>query len=49
MIADAIEKRLPFRRVMKSTLKKCLPTVMCKVRVYLGGRLGVLKWLGVKI
>lgn len=41
MIADAIEKRLPFRRVMKSTLEKVLANRDVQgVRVYLGGRLG---------
>jgi small subunit ribosomal protein S3 len=41
MIAEALEKRLPFRRVMKQTLEKVMANKEVKgVRVYLGGRLG---------
>lgn len=41
MIAESIEKRLPFRRVMKQTVEKVMANRDVKgVRVYLGGRLG---------
>jgi len=41
MIAEALEKRLPFRRVMKQTLEKVMANKEVKgIRVYLGGRLG---------
>jgi len=41
MIAESLEKRLPFRRVMKQTVDKVMANRDVKgVRVYLGGRLG---------
>lgn len=41
MIAEALEKRLPFRRVMKQTIEKIMAVKEVKgVRIYLGGRLG---------
>lgn len=41
MIAESIEKRLPFRRVMKQSMEKVMANRDVKgVRVYLGGRLG---------
>jgi small subunit ribosomal protein S3 len=41
MIAEALEKRLPFRRVMKQTIEKVMANKEVKgVRIYLGGRLG---------
>ncbi len=41
MIAESLEKRLPFRRVMKQTIDKVMANRDVKgVRVYLGGRLG---------
>lgn len=41
MIAEAIEKRLPFRRVMKQTIEKVMANKDVKgIRVRLGGRLG---------
>ncbi|MDE2037675.1 MAG: 30S ribosomal protein S3 [Patescibacteria group bacterium] len=41
MIAEALEKRLPFRRVMKQTIEKVMANREVKgVRIYLGGRLG---------
>jgi small subunit ribosomal protein S3 len=41
MIAEALEKRLPFRRVMKQTIDKVMMNRDVKgIRVYLGGRLG---------
>lgn len=41
MIAEGLEKRLPFRRVMKQTIDKVMANRDVKgVRVYLGGRLG---------
>ena len=41
LIAEGLEKRLPFRRVMKQTLDKVMANRDVKgVRVYLGGRLG---------
>jgi small subunit ribosomal protein S3 len=40
-IAEGLEKRLPFRRVMKQTIEKVMANRDVKgVRVYLGGRLG---------
>lgn len=41
MIAEGLEKRLPFRRVMKQAIEKVMANRDVKgVRVYLGGRLG---------
>jgi small subunit ribosomal protein S3 len=41
MIAEALEKRLPFRRVMKQSIEKIMANKEVKgVRIYLGGRLG---------
>ncbi len=41
MIAESIEKRLPFRRVMKQAIEKVMANRDVKgVKVYLGGRLG---------
>ncbi len=41
MIAESLEKRLPFRRVMKQTIEKVMASKEVKgVRIYLGGRLG---------
>lgn len=41
MIAEGLEKRLPFRRVMKQTIEKVMTARGVKgARVYLGGRLG---------
>ncbi len=41
MIVEGLEKRLPFRRVMKSTLEKVMANREVKgVRVFLAGRLG---------
>jgi small subunit ribosomal protein S3 len=41
MIAESLEKRLPFRRVMKQTIEKVMANRDVKgVRVFLGGRLG---------
>lgn len=41
MIAEALEKRLPFRRVMKQTVEKAMANREVKgVKIYLGGRLG---------
>lgn len=41
MIADALEKRLPFRRVMKQMTDKVMANRDVKgVKIYLGGRLG---------
>jgi small subunit ribosomal protein S3 len=41
MIAEGLEKRLPFRRVMKQTAEKVMMNRDVKgVRVFLGGRLG---------
>ncbi len=41
MVAEGLEKRLPFRRVMKQTLEKVMANRDVKgVRVFLGGRLG---------
>jgi small subunit ribosomal protein S3 len=40
MIAEGIEKRLPYRRVLKSTVEKVMAAKDVKgVRIYLGGRL----------
>lgn len=41
MIAESLEKRLPFRRVMKQMIEKVIAVKEVKgVRIYLGGRLG---------
>ena len=41
MIAEALEKRLPFRRVMKQSLEKAMANRdVLGAKVYLGGRLG---------
>ena len=41
MIAEALEKRLPFRRVMKSTIEKVMANKEVQgIRIRLGGRLG---------
>jgi small subunit ribosomal protein S3 len=41
MIAEALEKRMPFRRVMKQIIEKIMAVKEVKgVRIYLGGRLG---------
>lgn len=41
MIAEGLEKRLPFRRVMKQTIEKVSQARGVKgARIYLGGRLG---------
>ena len=41
MIAEGLEKRLPFRRVMKQTIEKVMANRYVKgVRLYCGGRLG---------
>ncbi len=41
MIAESLEKRLPFRRVMKQAIEKVMANRDVKgVKVYLGGRLG---------
>jgi small subunit ribosomal protein S3 len=41
MVAESLEKRLPFRRVMKQTIEKVMANRDVKgVRVRLGGRLG---------
>jgi small subunit ribosomal protein S3 len=41
MIAESLEKRMPFRRVMKQTLDKVMANREVKgIKVYLGGRLG---------
>ena len=41
MIAEGLEKRLPFRRVMKQSIEKVMANRDVKgVKVYLGGRLG---------
>ncbi len=40
-IAEAIERRMPFRRIMKSTMEKVMAVRGVKgVRIFLGGRLG---------
>lgn len=41
MIAEGLEKRMPFRRVMKQTVEKVMANRDVKgVRLYCGGRLG---------
>lgn len=41
MIAEGLEKRMPFRRVMKQTIEKVMANRDVQgVKVYLGGRLG---------
>ena len=41
MIAEGLEKRMPFRRVMKQMVEKVMASRDVKgVRIYLGGRLG---------
>lgn len=41
MVAEGLEKRLPFRRVMKQMIEKVMAVREVKgVRIYLGGRLG---------
>jgi small subunit ribosomal protein S3 len=41
MVAEGIEKRLPFRRVMKQMIEKVMANRDVKgVKIYLGGRLG---------
>jgi small subunit ribosomal protein S3 len=41
MIAEQLEKRLPFRRVLKQTVEKVMANRDVKgVKIYLGGRLG---------
>lgn len=41
MIAEGLEKRLPFRRVMKQTIEKVMANREVKgIKIYLGGRLG---------
>lgn len=41
MIAEGLEKRMPFRRVMKQTVEKVMANRDVKgIRIYLGGRLG---------
>jgi small subunit ribosomal protein S3 len=41
MVAEALEKRLPFRRVLKQTIEKVMANRDVKgVRILLGGRLG---------
>ena len=41
MVAEGLEKRMPFRRVMKQTIEKVMANRDVKgVRIYLGGRLG---------
>lgn len=41
MVAEALEKRLPFRRVMKQIIDKAMANRDVKgIKVYLGGRLG---------
>lgn len=41
MVAEALEKRLPFRRVMKQTIEKVMANKEVQgIRIYLGGRLG---------
>jgi small subunit ribosomal protein S3 len=41
MVAEGLEKRLPFRRVMKQMLDKVMANREVKgVKIYLGGRLG---------
>ncbi|MDE2041441.1 MAG: 30S ribosomal protein S3, partial [Patescibacteria group bacterium] len=41
MVAESLEKRLPFRRVMKQTIEKVMANKDVKgIRIRLGGRLG---------
>ncbi len=41
MVAEGLEKRMPFRRVMKQTIEKVMANRDVKgVKIYLGGRLG---------
>ncbi len=41
MVAEGLEKRMPFRRVMKQTIEKVVANRDVKgVKIYLGGRLG---------
>lgn len=41
MVAEGLEKRMPFRRVMKQTLEKVMANRGVKgAKIYLGGRLG---------
>ncbi len=41
MLAEGLEKRMPFRRVMKQTMEKVMANRDVQgVRIYLGGRLG---------
>ncbi len=41
MIAEGLEKRMPFRRVMKQTIEKVMANREVQgVKIYLGGRLG---------
>lgn len=41
MVAESLEKRLPFRRVMKQTVEKIIASKEVQgIRVHLGGRLG---------
>jgi len=41
MIAEGLEKRMPFRRVMKQTVEKVMANREVQgVKIYLGGRLG---------
>jgi small subunit ribosomal protein S3 len=41
MVAEGLEKRLPFRRVMKQTIEKVMANREVKgIKIYLGGRLG---------
>jgi small subunit ribosomal protein S3 len=41
MMADGLEKRMPFRRVMKQTMEKVMANRdVLGVRIFLGGRLG---------
>jgi small subunit ribosomal protein S3 len=41
MVAESLEKRLPYRRVMKQAIEKIMANKEVKgVRIYLGGRLG---------
>ncbi len=41
MVAEALEKRVPFRRVMKQTVEKVMANRDVKgIKIYIGGRLG---------
>ena len=41
MVAEGLEKRLPFRRVVKQMLEKVMANREVKgIKIYLGGRLG---------